>query len=353
MNKFEDRIKKFQDLMSEKDIDGTMIRSLYSFRYFTGVSWWQPSVFIPVSGVPTIFAFEDEVEEIRENTWVENILGYRKVEELINGVLTTIKHSGAKTLGFDIDIDASALLYQAFLNMHSDKKIVDVHGLIMQLRMIKDEEEIALIKKASEIAEDSLKAALDIAKDGVTETEVAGEAIYAARKLGADSIHIYVNSGKPRIHAHPRNKKIESGDAVMVDVMPRYEGYYSDKAQTIFMDPISTEKRRAYQAFSKAVEEGARKLRPGATMEEIENEARRIYEENGLSKHYVYGFGHGVGLRFEEAPITTIVPAHRKMEIKENMVLNLGHAPLSGKSIGAIKIEETYLVTKEGAEKLT
>ncbi|MEM3754964.1 MAG: M24 family metallopeptidase, partial [Candidatus Bathyarchaeia archaeon] len=75
-------------------------------------------------------------------------------------------------------------------------------------------------------------------------------------------------------------------------------------------------------------------------------------EKYGLTEYYVYGFGHGVGLRFEEAPITTIVIPHRTMKIKENMVISLGHAPLSGKPIGAIKIEETYLVSEEGAEKL-
>lgn len=353
MNRFEDRVRKFQDLMSGKSIDGVMIRNVYSFRYFTGVSWWQPALYIPVSGNPTIFAFEDEVEEIRKNTWIENILDYRKVEELLSSVVTTIKSSGVKTLGFDLDIDSSALLHQMFVNIHADKKVVDVHSLIMELRMVKDEEEVSLIRKASEIADESLKTALNDVKPGITETEVAGRAIYTARKMGAESIHIYVNSGNPRIHGHPRNKKIHSEDTVMVDVMPNYGGYYADKANTVFIDPVSQEKRRAHQAFSEAVENCASKLRPGVTMDELENEARKTYEKHGLTKYYVYGFGHGVGLRFEESPITTIVVAHRNLKIRENMVLNLGHAPLSGKSIGAMKIEETYLVTKEGSEKLT
>jgi Xaa-Pro aminopeptidase len=353
MNKFENRVKKFQELMSEKKIDGAMIRNIYSFRYFTGISWWQPALFIPTFGDPTIFAFEDEVEEIKESTWIENVLGYRKVEELMKGVVITINNSKAKTLGFDLDIDSSALLYRIFLNMHADKKLVDVHDLVMELRMIKDEEEIVLIKKASEIANESLKVALNFLRPGVTETEVAREAVYNARKMGAESMHIYVNSGRPRIHAHPRNKKINAEDTVMIDVMPCYAGYYSDKATTIFLGSINEEKRKAYEAFLEALKNCAEKLKPGITMAELENEARKIYEKYGLMKYYVYGFGHGVGLRFEETPITTIVVAHRTMKVKENMIIDLGHAPLSGKPIGAIKIEETYLVSKEGVKKLT
>jgi Xaa-Pro aminopeptidase len=353
MDKFEDRVRKFQNLMLEKNIDGCMIRTLYSFRYFTGVGWWQPSLYIPASGDPTIFVFEDEIEEIKEKTWIKNVKGYRKVEELMKSVVEVIKESKAKTLGFDLDIDASAALYQMFLYMHGDKKIVDTHNLIMELRAVKDLEEIQFIRKASEIAKEALKTALDVVKPNVTETEVAGEAVYKARKMGAESIHIYVNSGNPRIHAHPRNKKINVGDTVMIDVMPQYEGYYSDKAAAIFIDPVNEEKKKAYQAFQEAVEKCSETLKPGFSMKDIEEEARKIYEKYDLTKYYVYGFGHGVGLRFEEDPITTIVVAHRLMRIKENMVLNLGHAPLSGKNIGVIKIEETYRVTKNNAEKLT
>ncbi len=353
MNKFEERVRKLQGLMLEKNIDGIMIRTLPSFRYFTGVCWWQPSLYIPASNNPTIFIFEDEVEEIKEKTWIEDVKGYRTVEELMKNVVATIKDSKAKTLGFDLDIDASAALYQMFLYMHSDKKVVNAHDLIMELRAIKDFEEIQLIRKASEIAKEALKTALNAVKPGVTETEIAGEAIYKARKMGAESIHIYVNAGKPRIHAHSRNKKIASGDTVMIDVMPQYEGYYSDKADTIFVEPINNEKKKAYQAFQEAIEKCAETLKPNISMKDVENQAKKIYEKHNLMNYYVYGFGHGVGLRFEEAPITTIIVAHRLMKIKENMVLNLGHAPLSGANIGAIKIEETYLIGKEKAEKLT
>ncbi|MGC8849836.1 MAG: M24 family metallopeptidase, partial [Candidatus Bathyarchaeia archaeon] len=329
MNIFEERTRKFQDLISQRGIGGVMIRNPYSFRYFTGVGWWQPSIYIPASGDPTIFAFEDEVEELKENTWIGNVSGYRRVEELMRSVVMAIRSTAGKTLGFDLDIDSSALLYQMFVNMHGDRKVVDVHDLVMELRMIKDDMEISLIRKASEIAERSLKAALEVIRPGATETEVAGEAIYTARKEGAESVHIYVNSGWPRIHAHPRNKRIEPGDTVMVDVMPRYDGYYSDKADTVILDD-NEEKEKAYQAFSDAVKLCAENLRAGTTMDEIEYEARKVYERYGLVKYYVYGFGHGVGLRFEEAPITTIIVAHRRMKVKDNMVINLGHAPLTG-----------------------
>lgn len=330
-----------------------MIRNIYSFAYFTGTHWWQPSVLIPQKGEPTIFVFQDEVEELREKTWITNILGYRKVEELMRGVVDSIRKLAAQTVGFDVDIDASALLYEQFKAMHAHHKIVDVHSLIMQLRMVKDQTEIENIRRASECAQNALEAAIKAVQVGTTETTIAGEAQLAARKKGAGTVLVYVNAGRPRVHAHPRNKEVKAGDTVMIDVMPSYNGYYSDLAGTVFVGIATGEKKNAYQAFLEASEAYRRALKAETPLDELERIVQDTYKRYGVDKYYVYGFAHGVGLRFEEDPITTIVVAERKQKTLENMVLNVGHAPLSGLEIGTIKLEDTVLVKKEGAEKLT
>jgi len=348
-----ERLKSFQALMESKGIDATMIRNIYSFTYFTGVPWWQPSILIPVRDEPIIFAFEDEVEELREKTWISNILGYRRIEELMREVVDSIRKLGVQTVGFDVDIDASALLYEQFKAMHPGKKIVDAHGLIMQLRMVKDQDEIELIRRASECAQKGLKAAVEAVKVGVTETAVAGAAQAEAKKKGADSVLIYVNAGRPRVHAHPRNKGIQRGDTVMIDIMPSFEGYFSDLAHTVFVGSATEEKKKAYKAFLEAQTAYLAALKPDMPLDELEGIVQEVFRRYGVEKYYVYGFAHGVGLRFEEDPITTIVVPERKTKTLANMVLNVGHAPLSGKAIGTIKMEDTVLVKREKAEKLT
>jgi Xaa-Pro aminopeptidase len=187
---------------------------------------------------------------------------------------------------------------------------------------------------------------------GTTETAIAGEAEYAARKLGAESILVYVNAGKPRIHAHPLSKEIKKGDSVMIDVMPAHRGYYSDIAHTVFAGSASKEQKRAFQAFNEAVETYLAELKPGVTLKELEERVQEVYRRHKVDKYYVYGFAHGVGLRFEEDPITTIIVPQRATIVEENMVLNVGHAPLAGKAIGTIKLEDTVLVRKDRAERL-
>jgi len=348
-----DRVKRFQALMEEKGVGATMIRNIYSFTYFAGTSWWQPAVLIPAKDEPIIFAFEDEVEELQEKMWISKILGYRKVEELMRAVTENIRKLNVQTVGFDVDVDASALLFEQFKAMHPGKKIVDVHGLIMQLRMVKDQTEIENIRKASACAQSGLEAAIKSIRAGVTETAIAGEAHLAARRGGAESILVYVNAGKPRVHAHPRNKEVKTGDTVMIDVMPSYRGYYSDLAHTVFVGTATKEKKEAYQAFLEASEAHIRALKPDMPLDELEKIVQEVFKKHAVDRYYIYGFAHGVGLRFEEDPITTIVVAERKQKTLENMVLNVGHAPLSGKEIGAIKMEDTVRIRKDKPEKLT
>jgi len=350
----ESRVTRFQTLMKENGIGASMIRNIYSFTYFTGTSWWQPSVLVPAEEEPIIFAFENEVEELRERTWINNVLGYRKVEELMRAVTeNTRRLSGSGALGFDIDIDASALLYEQFKNMHPARRIVDVHGLIMQLRMVKDPTEIENIQRASRCAESAMETAISSVHVGATETAIAGEAQRAARNKGADSVMVYVNAGRPRVHAHPRDIRVKPGDTVKVDVMPSYNGYYSDLAHTVFVSPATEEKKKAYNAVLEAEEAYMQSLKADMPLDELEKIVQSVYSKHGVQRYYIYGFAHGVGLRFEEDPITTIVVAERKQKTLENMVLNVGHAPLSGKEIGAVKIEDTVLVKKDRGEKLT
>ena len=153
--------------------------------------------------------------------------------------------------------------------------------------------------------------------------------------------------------AHPRSVQISRNSAVMIDVMPSYEGYYADLVHTVFVGTPNYEQERALQAFLEAKNIGVEKLKVGLKLKDLESEVYQTYKLAGVEKYYVYGFNHGIGLRFEEDPITTIVVQERGAEVVSIMVLNAGHSPLSGKEIGTIKMEDTVLVTEKGAERLT
>lgn len=352
-----ERVKRFQQLMKQNGIDASMIRTLSSFTYFTGIKWLRPAILIPAESDPVVFIFKYEAEEFMEKSGIENVKTYTKAEELMKEVSGTIRNSKYEKVGFDYSVerDSYVLFFELFKKLNAQVQVVDVHALVMQLRMIKDSNEIELIKKASRIAEVGMQKVIDTIDVGKTELEVAAEALSEMMKKGAENPHIYVTTGpKPRVHAEPRNwTKIKHGDTVEIVISADHNGYYSNLTRTTFLGGLSSEKRRAFNVVKKTHEIAEENLKPETQLIEIEAILRKIVEDQGYGDYYVAGFTHGVGLLTEEDPITTIVIPHRRYKAVKGMVLASVHAPLTIPGVGTIKLEDTYVVQAEKPERLT
>ena len=356
-NFFRERVEKFQQLMRENNIDASMIRTLSSFIYFTGVKWLRPALLIPAEGEPVAFIFEYEADEFKEKTWIKNVKTWRRTPELMGSVTKAIREGNYKRIGFDYSVerDSFVLFFELFKKLNPKVEVVDVHALIMKLRMIKDAKEIEYIQKASNIAVKGITSAINTIDTNVSETEIAAEAIYTMMKSGSEHPHVYVNVGpKPRVHAEPRsNVKVKPGDVINIVVGADFNNYHSNMSRTVFMGTPSEEKREALETMIKVQDLAASSLKPGVKFIEIEKKIKELVEKKGFGKYYVEGFVHSVGLLIEEDPITTIVVQHRRYEAVENMVLAFIHAPLTIPGIGSIKCEDTFAVKADGVKKLT
>ena len=354
---YQDRVGRFQTLMKEANIDASVIRTLSSFAYFAGVKWLRPALFIPAEGEPIAFIFEDEAPEFRRKSWIENVKTWRRVEELMRGMSGTIRESKFKVVGFDYSIerDSYVLFFELFKKLNRQVEVRDIHGLIMQLRMIKDAHEIELMKRASRVCVEGMKAAVDAIDVGVRELDVAAEAVYAVMKRGARHPLVYVDAGPSiRIHAEPMpDIEIRNGYPVKVVVAADQGGYYSDMTRTIFVGGIGEEQRKAVDAYMEAHSIAEENLRPGIKLIDVQEKIKAHFEERGYGENFVLGFAHGVGLLVEEDPVTTIVPAHRQYIVAQNMTLASIHAPITIPGVGTIKYEDTYVIEKDGAKKLT
>lgn len=81
--------------------------------------------------------------------------------------------------------------------------------------------------------------------------------------------------------------------------------------------------------------------------------AKAVYEEEGFSEYFVFGFSHSIGLMFEETPAPTIHPMDSMIELKANMTLTAGHSVLSVPGVGGVRIEDTLHLSQAGAVSLT
>jgi Xaa-Pro aminopeptidase len=106
------------------------------------------------------------------------------------------------------------------------------------------------------------------------------------------------------------------------------------------------------KAYSEMVAETRQMLKPGVRIKDLDARGQEICAAHGLGDYHLDGISHGIGLRFEETPASTIIRQHRNVEIREGMTLTIGHTILAVPGIGGVRNEDVYLVTSDGAEIL-
>jgi len=167
MTVYEDRTRRLQNLLREKEVDVAIIMNLGSYLYFTGDVRKQPRAVIPSNGEPFLIVFESEEEEARNKSWIKDVKTYRSLHQMMTAIMTATKEQKWKNVGFEFDFFLPAFLNERFKMAVPTVKVVDIHELVMSLRMIKDESEVKLVRKAAEIGDAGMKTAIEYVKEGI------------------------------------------------------------------------------------------------------------------------------------------------------------------------------------------
>lgn len=220
------------------------------------------------------------------------------------------------------------------------------------MRMVKDAQELALIRKACAISDASFEAILGKIRPGVTEREVANLLESEFRRRGGDGLafETIVASGPvngANCHSVVSDRKLENGDSVTIDFGTTYEGYCSDITRTVFLGKAPEELRKVYGIVKEAKKKAAGLLREGVMLKEIAAAGVGHIEENGY--RVPHGIGHSFGYEAHEPLFISIRDDRR---LGENMVTTLEPGVyLPG--VGGIRLEDDYFITASGAEQLT
>lgn len=356
-----DRIGSAQRAMREHDIDAYLVLTHDDYVYFFGEDRFQPRAIVPASGDPIIVCFAGEELELKQSIGVSNVRVFASVGQQIKDVVGVMHElCGGKqniTVGVQMGFFTPAFLLNMFQRANPQVKVTDISSVMDPLRLVKDGEEHELIAQAARIAEAGMSAAARVLKAGVTENEAGAEIEYAMRKAGGHgtATPVYVNSGVRScwLHGTVTDKRIEGGDLVVIDLVPRYKGYCANLCRTFVLGDATEEQRKMHDTYRKAQEAAAAVMTPGVKMKQVDEAARAVFEESGFGQYYIYGISHGIGLMFEETPMPTIHPAHINHELVSGMVITCGHSVLSVPGKGGVRIEDTYLLTASGAVPIT
>ncbi len=226
--------------------------------------------------------------------------------------------------------------------------------LIAQLRMKKDANELALMKKAIDIAEQALKVTLPFVKVGVSERDIAAELMVQTLRAGSSELPFQpiIASGENGSlpHAFVTDRKVRPGDLITIDWGASADGYFSDLTRTYALGEIDEELRRAYEAVRLANQAGREAAaKPGATGQAVDRAARSAIVSAGFGQYFTHRTGHGLGLEGHEEPD---MKEGETMPLEPGMTFTVEPGIyLPGKS-GA-RIEDDVVITETGAETMT
>jgi Xaa-Pro aminopeptidase len=363
-----DRIERAQALMREQGVAAIVVMNHDDYRWFFGIDRAQPRAIIPAIGAPALIAFTAEEEELRTLVGGPEIMIWGSVGGQINDVVTRLRAIEAETraatpasgtrlrVAMQQWFETPAFLVDMFRKVNPGMELVSSDPIMDPLRAVKEPAEIATMTAAQRIAGIGMDRARTLLRDGATAHEVATEAMYAMMRAGAQrtSTPIYVNVGRETcmLHGWQSPRPMRTGDLVVIDLTPVVDGYCANLARTFVIGEPDARQRSLLDAYEALIPVVRDAMRPGATVAQLDACAAAVLRERGLAEYQVNGIGHGLGLRFEETPASTIIPPHRNVPLQEGMTVTIGHPILAIPGFGGVRHEDVYRVTSRGGETL-
>lgn len=356
------RLGRFRELQHAAGMDYVAIMPGANLIYFTGIhvhlSERPILALFPADRAhkPVLFAPEFEVGKCRTGPvpidW--QVYAYpdgADLPELFARAARELNLDG-RTIGIE---PAQMRMLEASLltGAAPNARLVPADHLVAELRMIKDADEVARMRRAVSVPERVLAEALPQIKPGMTELEVAGLLMRVSLNQNLREMVSFplVQTGLSAAfpHAFAGGRTVQKGDLMVIDFGAVVDDYGSDITRTIAIGEPSEEMKRIYHVVREANEAGRAAVRPGATCEEVDFAARAVIEKAGYGKYFIHRTGHGLGLEGHEPPY--IVKGNR-MVLQPGMTFTIEPGIyIEGK--GGVRIEDDVLVTKDGGESLT
>ncbi|AJH78967.1 M24 family metallopeptidase [Heyndrickxia coagulans] len=342
------KLEKLRETFPQAGIDGLLITSPYNRRYMSNFTGTTGIVLISGEAAKFITDFRYVEQASKECEGYEIVQHQGPVEQ---EVAKQVEAMGIKRLGFEQDHMSYALFktYEGLL----DAELVPVSGLVENLRLIKTDEEIKILKEAADIADAAFKHILDFLKPGVTELEVSNELEFFMRKCGAtaSSFDTIVASGlrSAMPHGVATDKVIEKGDLVTMDYGALYKGYCSDITRTVAVGEPSGQLKKIYNIVLESQLLAVQNIKPGMSGIEADAISRDYIARKGYGDAFGHSLGHGIGLEIHEGPNLSMRSAYT---LEPGMVVTI-EPGIYVPGVGGVRIEDDTVITENSNELLT
>lgn len=308
--------------------------------YMTGF-WGEAIGLLEKNGKTTIIAPELEVGRAKEESEDCDVITAERGTGLISSLITKIKKNNVCT---------DCQNYSIMMSLKkSIPKIKSSTEPFYNSRIIKDEKEIQILKKASKIIDEMFQLCSKKMKVGQKESELQTILMtYAMEKEMFDTgykstLNPLIIAGGPNgalPHAQVTQRKFKKGDLVVADLTLRYKGYVSDATRTFALGRISAQANEAYEIVKESQKLGLKAVKPDVYCKDVDLACRKHIEEKNYGQYFIHSTGHGIGLEVHELPC---ISYRSNTKLKENMAITVEPGIYIENKFG-IRIEDSLIV---------
>ncbi len=369
------RVSKLAEGLDQEGFEAALLRYPLNIFYFTGL-FVDGHLLVTRKAEVHLLVYRT-VGRPEKNLLVEPQL-FRSLRDLPS----FIKDLGINTLGLEAD-RLPANLYARYRKLLSDFELGDIGLLLRKLRAIKSPYEVFCLRSAAQMLSEALNVFLPCLHPGMTELEAAGLLEAELRKRGHPAFTRTYAFGQELAYGHllsgisavvpsyvttgqggagvcgfpqgPSFKKISENEPLLIDYAGWFEGYMVDQSRIFYFGKLPSQAVTLYNRVLELINHLEGLLQPGISAKEVYEMSLSLAKELDILDYFMaHGpekvpfVGHGVGLEIDEWPPIAAVD----VPLEEGMVIALEpkcHVP----SLGVIGIEDTYLITKDGAQRLT
>jgi len=352
------RIEALLEELSTKQLESILVTSpanvYYLSNYYTDPHERVVAVYVSTHHEPVLILPAMESEDAKAAGWNYSMIDYHDHEDPWELFLAFLNNSGKipETLGVEED-NLTLSRYNNIKEILPDTDVKQARELLASLRVIKNQQEYELLKKAAELADFGVQTGVNALREGITELEVIAEIEYELKKQGVQSMSfstmVLFGQKAASPHGTPGAAKLQPGDMVLFDLGVIYEGYCSDITRTVAFKSVNDEQEKIYQTVLEGQLKAIEASKIGTAVGNIDLAARDHIEANGYGKYFNHRIGHGLGIETHEYPS---LHGKNTLPLEKGMCFTIEPGIYVPKTAG-VRIEDMIFVTENGAEILT
>ncbi|HCX77828.1 MAG TPA: Xaa-Pro dipeptidase [Firmicutes bacterium] len=342
------RVKRVIEAMPQV-VDGLIVLQPENRRWVSGFTGSSGVVVVGRQGQPVFLTDFRYTQQAGKQCQGYEIV--RHGQQLTVDIKAVLERLAIKKLGFEKDY-ITVGQHTKWTSEMEGIELIPLEDILLDLRAVKDPEELELLAQAAAIADKAFTHILGFLRPGLSERRVALELERHMQDLGASgpSFDTIVASGvrSSMPHGVASDKLLEENDFITMDFGCVYKGYCSDMTRTVVLGKASPRQREVYEIVLEAQLAGVEGIRAGITGKEADSVARDIIAAKGYGEQFGHGLGHGVGLAIHESPRAgatseDILAVNNLVTVEPGIYLP---------DWGGVRIEDTVVVQEGGCRNL-